>query len=91
MRPTHSELPPYEMNGRVMPVMGSRLETTDMLIHACRQSHVVIPAASSDPVASGARSATPMPRYAMTRKSTITASVPASPSSSPRIAKIESV
>jgi hypothetical protein len=34
MSPTQSELPPYEMKGKVMPVIGTRLTTTAMLIHA---------------------------------------------------------
>jgi hypothetical protein len=34
MSPTQSELPPYEMNGSVMPVIGTRLATTAMLTHA---------------------------------------------------------
>ena len=91
MRPTQSELPPYEMNGSVMPVIGTRLATTAMFTHAWNTSQVVIPAASNEPVASFARSAIAMPRYARTKKSTMTASVPASPSSSPSTAKMESV
>jgi hypothetical protein len=34
MRPTQRELPPYEMNGSVIPVMGIRLATTAMFTHA---------------------------------------------------------
>ena len=74
-----------------MPVIGTRLATTAMFTQAWKTSQVVMPAARSAPVASGARSAMRMPRYPMTKNSTITASVPASPSSSPRTAKIESV
>jgi hypothetical protein len=62
MRPTQSELPPYEMNGSVMPVIGTRLATTAMLTHAWNTSQVVMPAASSAPVASRACSAIRMPR-----------------------------
>lgn len=62
MRPTHSDEPPYEMNGSVMPVIGTRLATTAMFTHAWNTSHVVIPAASSAPVASRARSAMATPR-----------------------------
>ena len=62
MRPTQSELPPYEMKGSVMPVMGTRLATTAMFTQAWKTSHVVIPAARRAPVASRARSAIPIPR-----------------------------
>jgi len=62
MRPTQSDDPPYEMNGSVIPVIGTRLATTAMLTQAWKTSHVVMPAASSAPVASGARSAMRMPR-----------------------------
>ena len=62
MRPTHSEEPPYEMNGSVMPVIGTRLATTAMFTQAWNASHVVMPAARSAPVASRARSAIAMPR-----------------------------
>jgi hypothetical protein len=91
MSPTQSELPPYEMKGRVIPVIGTRLATTAMLIQAWKESHTVMPVASSAPVASCARSAMRTPRNATTRKSSTTASAPARPSSSPRTAKIESV
>ena len=62
MRPTQSEEPPYEMNGRVMPVIGTRLATTAMFTQAWNTSHVVMPAARSAPVASCARRAMRMPR-----------------------------
>ena len=62
MRPTHRDEPPYEMNGSVMPVMGTRTATTAMFTQAWKTSHVVIPAARRAPVASGARSAMRMPR-----------------------------
>jgi hypothetical protein len=62
MRPTQSDDPPYEMNGSVMPVIGTRLATTAMFTHAWNTSQVVMPAARSAPVASRARSAMRMPR-----------------------------
>ena len=62
MRPTHSDEPPYEMNGSVMPVIGTRLATTAMFTHAWKTSQVVMPAARSAPVASRARKAMAMPR-----------------------------
>ena len=85
------EDPPYEMNGRVMPVIGTSDATTAMFTQAWVTSQTVIPVARSEPVASGAESAIRMPLKAMTRKRTTTVSVPRSPSSSPRTAKIESV
>ena len=53
--------PPALMNGRVMPVIGTSVTTTAMLMNACRQSHAVMPAASSAPKVSGAASATRIP------------------------------
>ena len=91
MRPTHSDEPPYEMKGSVMPVICTRLATTAMLTHAWKTSQVVMPAARRAPVASRARSAMAVPRYARTKNSAMTASVPARPSSSPNTEKIESV
>ena len=83
--------PPYEMNGSVIPVIGTSDATTAMFTQAWNTSHTVMPVARSEPVASGADSAIRIPLNAITRKSTTTASVPSSPSSSPRTAKIESV
>lgn len=83
--------PPYEMNGRVMPVIGRSAATTAMFTHAWKASHTVTPVASSVPVASGAESAMRTPLNAITRNRITTASVPRSPSSSPSTAKIESV
>ena len=62
MRPTQSDDPPYEMNGSVIPVIGTRLATTAMFTQAWNTSHVVMPAARSAPVASRARSAIATPR-----------------------------
>ena len=56
-----SDEPPALMNGRVIPVIGSRLTTTPMLMKAWKHSQAVIPAASSAPNVSGARSAVRMP------------------------------
>lgn len=56
-----SDEPPALMKGSGMPVTGSSATTTPMLMKACRQSQVVMPAASSPPKVSGARSAVRMP------------------------------
>jgi hypothetical protein len=58
---TSSDEPPALMNGSVMPVTGSSATTTAMLMNAWKHSHAVIPAASSAPNVSGARSAVRMP------------------------------
>jgi hypothetical protein len=50
------------MNGRVMPVIGTRLATTAMFTHAWNTSQVVMPVAISAPITSGARSAIRTPR-----------------------------
>lgn len=90
-RPTQSELPPYEMNGRVMPVIGTRLATTAMFSQAWSAIHIVMPVASSAPSTSGARSAMRIPRNASARNRKISVPVPRTPSSLPITAKIESV
>jgi hypothetical protein len=56
-----SDEPPALMNGSVMPVTGTSASTTAMLMNAWRQSQAVIPAASSAPNVSGARSAVRTP------------------------------
>ena len=91
IRPTQSDDPPYEMNGSVIPVMGTRLATTAMFSQAWKASQAVMPVARSAPSVSGARSARRVPRRARTRNRTTTPSVPTSPSSFPSTAKIESV
>ena len=58
---TSSDEPPALMNGRVIPVTGSRATTTAMLMNAWKHSQAVIPAARSAPNVSGARSAVRMP------------------------------
>ena len=51
---TTSDEPPWDTNGRVMPVTGTSARTTHMLIVAWKQIQAVIPAASSPPKVSGA-------------------------------------
>ena len=58
---TTSDEPPALTNGRVMPVMGSRLTTTPMLTKACTSSQAVMPVASRPPNVSGAPRAMRMP------------------------------
>ena len=53
------------MNGSVIPVIGTRLATTAMFTQAWKTIQVVTPAASSAPVASGARSAMRTPLNAI--------------------------
>lgn len=52
-----SDEPPSLMNGRVMPVTGTRATTTAMLMKAWMHSQPVMPAASIAPNVSGARRA----------------------------------
>ena len=56
-----SDEPPALMNGSVMPVIGTSVTTTPMLMNAWMHSHAVIPAARSAPNVSGAPSATRIP------------------------------
>lgn len=58
---TSSDEPPALMNGRVIPVTGTRATTTAMLMKAWMHSQPVIPAASRAPNVSGARSAVRIP------------------------------
>ena len=56
-----SDEPPALMNGSVMPVIGTRVTTTAMLMNAWMHSQPVIPAASRAPNVSGAARATRVP------------------------------
>ena len=56
-----SDEPPALRNGRVIPVMGTSVTTTAMLMNAWMHSQPVIPAARSAPNVSGAASATRTP------------------------------
>lgn len=56
-----SDEPPALMNGRVIPVTGSRATTTAMLMNAWRHSQAVMPVARSAPNVSGARIAVRIP------------------------------
>jgi len=58
---TRSDEPPALMNGSVMPVIGTSVTTTPMLMKAWMQSQAVMPAASKAPNVSGAPSATRIP------------------------------
>ena len=56
-----SDEPPALMNGSVMPVIGSSVTTTPMLMKAWMHNQAVMPAASNAPNVSGAPSATRIP------------------------------
>ena len=58
---TISAVPPNETNGSGTPVIGSRPVTAPRFTMACRPIHDVMPAASSRPNVSGARTAIRMP------------------------------
>ena len=53
--------PPALMNGKVMPVIGTSVTTTAILMNAWMHSQAVMPAASRAPKVSGAASATRIP------------------------------
>ena len=57
-----SDEPPALMNGSVMPVIGTSVTTTAMLMNAWMQIQDVIPAASSEPKVSGAPRLVRIPR-----------------------------
>jgi len=78
---TTSDVPPELTNGSVMPVTGSRLTTTPILMNAWNATQAVMPTASSPPNVSGALRATRSPRYAKNRNSPMTANPPMNPSS----------
>ncbi len=67
-RLTISDDPPALTRGRAIPLAGSRPVTTPMFTSAGMPSIAVIPTASSDPKASGARRATRRPRQMITTK-----------------------
>lgn len=83
---TTSDVPPELTNGSVIPVTGSRLTTTPMLMNAWNAIHAVMPTASSPPNVSGAAREIRSPRYAKNRNRPMTAIPPMSPSSWPTIA-----
>ena len=56
-----SDEPPALMNGSVIPVIGTSVTTTPMLMNAWMHSQPVIPAARSAPNVSGADNAVRMP------------------------------
>jgi phosphoribosyl-AMP cyclohydrolase len=56
-----SDEPPALMNGSVMPVIGTSVTTTPILMNAWMHSQAVRPAASKAPNVSGAPNATRMP------------------------------
>ena len=56
-----SDEPPALRNGSVIPVIGTSVTTTAMLMRAWMHSQPVIPVASSAPNVSGAPSATLIP------------------------------
>ena len=83
---TTREVPPELTNGSVMPVTGSRLTTTPMLMNAWNAIDAVMPTASSPPNVSGADREMRSPRYAKNRNRPMTVTPPMSPSSWPTIA-----
>ena len=88
---TISDDPPALRNGSVMPVIGTSVTTTAMLMNAWMHSQPVMPAASRAPNVSGAASATRAPEYARRANSAMTTTAPTSPNSWPISAKMKSL
>ena len=88
---TTSDDPPALRNGSVMPVIGTSVTTTAMLMNAWMHSQPVMPAASRAPNVSGAASATRAPEYARRANSATTRTEPTSPNSWPISAKMKSL
>lgn len=86
-----SDEPPALRNGRVMPVIGTSVTTTAILMNAWMHSQPVMPAASSAPNVSGAPRATRTPAYASSTNRPITTIDPTSPNSWPTSAKMKSL
>ena len=86
-----SDEPPALRNGSVMPVIGTSVTTTAMLMNAWMHSQPVMPAARSAPNVSGAASATRAPEYARAANSAMTTTAPMSPNSWPISAKMKSL
>ena len=86
-----SDEPPYDTNGSVTPVSGSRRITPAMMMNAWNPSRVVRPVASrrSKPLAVCWAMRRPAP--IISRKAISTAVAPSRPSSSPMAAKIMSL
>ena len=79
---------PAETSGSGTPVMGRTPITTPMLTTACITIHAVMPVAARRENRSGTRRAIRSPAKASRPYRNVTHSVPMSPSSSPRMAKM---
>lgn len=84
-------VPPYEINGKGMPVSGNIAIIAPILINAWAKNHSEMPAANKRENASGALAAICKPRKHSAANSPIITSDPISPNSSAMIAKIESL
>jgi len=88
---TMSDEPPAETNGKVIPVTGTTLTTTPMLMRAWKVIQAVIPAAIRPPNVSGARSAVRTPAQARATNSAMTTRPPTIPSSCATCEKMKSL
>ena len=91
MKLVRSELPPYETNGKVTPVMGASLAFPAIMTHACTTSATVSPAARNRSKGRMVRAAMRNPRDISIANSATMARAPAKPNSSPTVAKTKSV
>ena len=83
--------PPYEINGKGIPVNGMRDTMALKLIIICKDRANAIPPARSFPKSSDAVNAIRRAESTRTKNKIITIVAPINPNSSPIIAKIESV
>ena len=91
MNEASMDVPPDEMKGKGLPVVGNTPITQAMFRNAWNTSITVQPPAIMDPISSEARSAMDRPANSTPRNSAITTSAPTSPSSSPMMAKMKSL
>ena len=84
-------VPPEEMNGSGIPLVGSNATTTLMLKNACTRIVTVSPNARKRANGSVDSTAARSPRYPRKQKSPTVQSAPIKPSSSQTLAKIKSV
>ena len=91
MKLASSEVPPWLMKGRVMPVMGMRRVTPPTMMKACRLTEAVRPTAMNAARSLRARAAVSRPRTANSMNSSRTAEPPSRPISSPMAEKMKSL
>src|ERR1017187_4927218 len=87
----NSEVPPEEIKGKGIPLVGTRESTTRMLKKAWSRMLVVMPKATRGAKGSCERKAVRKPRQPKTAKRITTQMAPMNPNSSAMLAKMKSV